>query len=288
MACFWRIHACCYYYYYPLCLPQILQNVQILAEPSKFHKILLSHIKLHLPMIADREMMAEGIGYHLEDQNAMLCLTKTITDSPYCDIPRPASHRVRMESRVIFYFQLLPGHRVRFCQISHDNLKIRFLPAFVLNYLAQGIIPLEFIQRFKKRVRHIQGTVWEHRVKVEKRELYKEIEDRVHQQLKAMNDASPNRNEESPATSMDKVDRTASLSSKQTTGDEGDWTRRRSGISLSVSCAITALLMITIRINQSTNFIDIPPIIATLVLIGTIACLTHWTVKFEKSQCEKP
>ena len=232
-------------------------------------------------MIADREMMAEGIGYHLEDQNAMLCLTKTITDSPYCDIPRPASNRVRMESRVIFYFQLLPGHRVRFCQISHDNLKIRFLPAFLLNYLAQGIIPLEFIQCFKKRVRRIQGTVWEHRVKVEKRELYKEIEDRVHQQLKAMNDASPNRNEESPATSMDK-------DKEQTTGDEGDWTRRRYGMSLSVSCAITAFLMVTVRINQSTDFIDIPPIVTTLVLIGTIACLTHLTVKFEKSQCEKP
>ena len=40
-------------------------------------------------MCSDREMAAEAIGYHLGSENAMLCLTKSISASRYCEVPPP-------------------------------------------------------------------------------------------------------------------------------------------------------------------------------------------------------
>lgn len=64
-----------------------VQSVTILKEPSKYHKIMLTHISLRLaPMIHDHEMLAEeGIGYHLCGTKCLsLVYTKSIESTPCC------------------------------------------------------------------------------------------------------------------------------------------------------------------------------------------------------------
>jgi hypothetical protein len=157
-----------------------MDSLELLAEPSKYRQIFRCILKFHFLPISDRELIAEGVGYDLRDQNAYLGFTKSIESSEYCDIPPPKRRPVRMESRMVFHFQLLPNERkVKYCQISHDNMHLRFVPAFVINYIAQGIVPAEFISAISRILQNYEGTEWERRLKNERRDFYKEIEERL-------------------------------------------------------------------------------------------------------------
>lgn len=235
-------------------------------------------------MVADREMLAEGIGYHLGDQNAMLCYTKTIESSPFCDIPPPKKNRVRMESQVIFFFQLLPGDRVRFCQISHDNLKIRFMPAFLLNFLAQGVIPMEFIHQFKKTVKNIKGTEWDRRVNVEKRELYREIETRIHEELKALNRGTGKQKEMEPKKEQPRARKNLSDSND---GESKISSAKSEGLPLWLSVSITVGVASAVRISQSVESLRVPWFVYLVVLTGTAVMMTHLTFVYEKDKIVK-
>ena len=243
-------------------------------------------------MFADREMLAEGIGYHLVGQNAMLAFTKTIHSSPYCQVPPPVGNRVRMESRVIFYFQLLPGNRVRFCQISHDNLKLRFLPAFVLNFLAQGIIPMEFIHCFKQRVDNIQGTEWERRIKVEKKVLYQEMLDRIRDELEALQDQEQEKSV-SPLTGAQVTTPEKATQLADTRLTECKSRKREEaiskvspfGLSLPMSTGTMFVVVAAIRITtESCRCTMLPMAVFCILMIALAILLTHWTVQFEKKR----
>lgn len=228
-------------------------------------------------------MLAEGIGYHLGGQNAMLCYTKTIESSRYCNVPPPQKNRVRMESQVIFFFQLLPGDRVRFCQISHDNLKIRFMPAFLLNFLSQGVIPMEFIHQFKKTVKHIKGTEWDRRVNVEKRELYKELEQRIHEELALLNSTT---SKENGKTLIGKSRKNVHLLASQhrapmipsATGT------KQPGLPLWISVSIAVAVGSTTRISSSVEWLRLPWLVYPITLTSISLLLTHLTFVFERKR----
>ena len=155
------------------------RTIQVSTYPSDGAQVSFSPI-------ADREMISEGIGYHLQQENAFLVLTKSIDGSPFCDIPPTPPRTVRMESRTAFLLKLLPGHRVEFCQISHDDLKFKYVPSFVTNYLSQGTLPFEMIQSLKKVMSNYEGSKWDKRVQ-QRRDFYQEIEERVREEVEVIN-----------------------------------------------------------------------------------------------------
>lgn len=176
----------------PLWFPSnVLDSVEMIVEPSKYRQVLRMTMKFHYMPITDREVICEGIGYHIQEENAFLLLTKSIDESPFCDIPPTPPRMVRMETRTVFMVKLLPGRSLEFCQISHDDLKFRYVPAFVTNYLSQGTVPFELIQSMKRVMSNYNGSEWDIRVH-ERRDFYQEIEERVEKELMVMNVAQEN------------------------------------------------------------------------------------------------
>uniref|UniRef100_A0A7S2U5W0 START domain-containing protein n=1 Tax=Attheya septentrionalis TaxID=420275 RepID=A0A7S2U5W0_9STRA len=157
----------------------LLKSADILAYPSKYLKV--CHVKVsfgRLSPIAPRDMVVEGTGYHLPKENALFIVTRSVTSSPYCEIPPPPKGYVRMSSNGAFYVRLLPGNRVEFRQISADDMKLRYVPSPLLNFISKGGAPFENIACLKKTLKNFEGSVWEQRIK-ERTEFYNEIKERV-------------------------------------------------------------------------------------------------------------
>lgn len=169
---------------FPVWAPHnIIESCDILASPSKFRQILQMKLSFgRFSPLSPRDAIVEGRGYHLADDNAVLILSTSITESPFCAVPAKTRTRVRIDMHAAFYIQLLPGNRVLFRQISHDDLKIRFMPAFVVNFLAQGAMPYGMIQSLKAVLRRYEETEFYNRM-TERRDFYADIEDRVHKEL---------------------------------------------------------------------------------------------------------
>ena len=169
---------------FPLWAPgNIIESSEVLASPSKFRQII--HQKLNFGKfspISPRDSIVEGRGYHLADDNAVLILASSVSKSPYCDVPPKSKSRVRIDLQQAFYIELLPGNRVLFRQISHDDLKLRFMPAFVVNWLSQGAMPIGFIHSLKSVLRRYESAEFHQRMQ-QRRDLYGEIEERVHTEL---------------------------------------------------------------------------------------------------------
>jgi len=66
---------------------------------------------------------------------------------------------VRMETQAAFLTKLLSGNRVEFCQISHHDFKLKYVPAFVTNSLSQGTVTFdELIQSLKRVMSNYEGS----------------------------------------------------------------------------------------------------------------------------------
>ena len=169
---------------FPLWAPgNIIESSEVLASPSKFRQII--HQKLNFGKyspVSPRDAIVEGRGYHLADDNAVLILATTISESPHCAVPPKSKSHVRIDLQQAFYIELLPSDRVLFRQISHDDLKLRFMPAFVINWISQGAIPVGFIHSLKSVLRRYESTEFHQRMQ-QRRDLYGEIEERVHKEL---------------------------------------------------------------------------------------------------------
>jgi len=169
---------------FPLWAPgNIIESSEVLASPSKFRQII--HQKLNFGKfspVSPRDAIVEGRGYHLADDNAVLILATTIVESPYCAVPPKSKSRVRIDLQQAFYIQLLPGNRVLFRQISHDDIKLRFMPAFVMNWISQGAMPVGFIHSLKSVLGRYESTEFHQRMQ-QRRDLYGDIEERVHKEL---------------------------------------------------------------------------------------------------------
>lgn len=198
------LHLCCLFAEMDL-LPKwfpnhILDSVNMLAVPSKYRYVYQMLLKFHFLPIQDREIIAEGVGYHLRNPSAFFVLAKSIDSSPHCEIPPTPPRTVRMETKNAFYVEILPGNKVTFSQIAHDNPKIRLVPAFVLNYLSQGAIPFDLLQNLRHCVRNFEGSEWEKRI-AERRDFYGEIEDRIKEEVDMVEhvEVAKNQKETTPA-----------------------------------------------------------------------------------------
>ena len=169
---------------FPLWAPgNIIESSEVLASPSKFRQII--HQKLNFGKyspVSPRDAIVEGRGYHLADDNAVLILATSVSESPYCAVPPKSKSHIRIDLQQAFYIELLPSDRVLFRQISHDDLKLRFMPAFVINWISQGAMPVGFIHSLKSVLRRYESTEFYQRMQ-QRRDLYGEIEERVHKEL---------------------------------------------------------------------------------------------------------
>jgi hypothetical protein len=164
----------------------ILTSINVLAAPSTYHQIM--HLKFSLGRfvpIAPRDAILDGRGYYLPDINAIIVFSKSIDSSPYCDIPPPQKGFVRMETKTAFFMQLLPGNKMVLVQISHDDLKVKLMPAWLVNFIAEGTVPFYAIQGLRKALANFEGSDFEKRVQSNP-DVYKEIEDRLLEELALM------------------------------------------------------------------------------------------------------
>lgn len=172
----------------PLWFPGgIMRKANVLSWHSKYSKVIQLHIALQLlPMLSSRDAVVYGNGYHLPDRNAFLISSKSILEDTcrYCDIPPPAKGVVRMETESIFYVELVKSDVIAFKLIGRDDLKFKFMPSTLLNYISQGHMPFDLIKSIQRTIRNFHGSVWEQKIK-ERGAYYSEIEDKVLVQLDA-------------------------------------------------------------------------------------------------------
>jgi hypothetical protein len=90
-----------------------------------------------------------------------------------------------METKTAFFMQLLPGSKVVLVQISHDDLKIKLMPAWLVNFIAEGTVPFYAIQGLRRSLANFEGSDFEKRVQSNP-DVYKEIEDRLLEELALM------------------------------------------------------------------------------------------------------
>ena len=172
------------------CMPQwfpgrVLKDATVLSWHSKYSKVVQLHIGLDLiPFLSMRDAILYGNGFHLPDRNAFLIRSKSTLDDTcrYCDIPPPAKGVVRMMTESIFYVQLLQKDVIEFKMIGRDDLKLKYVPSPLLNYIAQGHMPYDLMRNIKRAIVNFEGSVWDKKMK-ERGAYYKEIEDKVYVQL---------------------------------------------------------------------------------------------------------
>jgi hypothetical protein len=171
----------------PLWFPRgILKACDVLALPTNYHQVVRMKLSTgRFSPISPRDAVVDAHGYHLTDLNGIIVFSKSIETSPYCDIPPPRPPFVRMETQNAFFIQLLPGNRIVFCQISHDDLKVKYMPAWLLNFISEGAVPFEVVMSLQKALSNFSGSEWEKRVQ-SRRDCYQEIEDRLAEELALM------------------------------------------------------------------------------------------------------
>ena len=162
----------------------IMKPATVLSWHSKYAKVIQLRVSLGIPLISDRDAIVSGNGYHLPDRNALLISSKPIAGDRcrHCVIPPPDRGVVRMTTESIFYVQLEGLDRVAFKMIGRDDLKLRRVPPFLLNYLAQGHLPFDLMRTVQRTIRNFGGSAWEAKIR-ERGAYYAEIEDTVREQL---------------------------------------------------------------------------------------------------------
>jgi len=161
-----------------------MKRANVLSWHSKYSKVIQLHISLDLiPFLSPRDAIVYGNGFHLPDQNTFLIRAKSTQDTScrHCDIPKPAKGIVRMDTESIFFVQLLQNNVISFKMIGRDDLKLKYIPSPLLNYISQGHLPYELMRTVKRTIKNFEGSVWDEKMK-ERGAYYKEIEDKVHVQ----------------------------------------------------------------------------------------------------------
>lgn len=165
----------------------VMKSNVALARPSRYSKVIQT--KLQFPRfvpISNRDAIVLGRGYQLPTRNGLIIFNRSINDPIHCDIPPPAKGTVRIHTDSAFYLSVdttttntgKTGGGVRFQQIGHDDLKLRAVPPFVLNFVAKGRAPFENVFTLRKIIRNFAGSPWEERINAN-RPFYDAIEDVV-------------------------------------------------------------------------------------------------------------
>ena len=93
-----------------------------------------------------------------------------------------------MSTESIFYIELLPNNEISFKLIGRDDLKIRIMPAALLNHISQGHLPFDLMRTVYRTIRNFENSPWD--IAMRKRHsYYQEIEDKVHEQLSNWKDS---------------------------------------------------------------------------------------------------
>ena len=162
-----------------------MKEAKVLSWHSKYSKVIHLVIGIDLlPFLSTRDAIVYGNGFHLPSDNAFLIRSKSTLDNTcrYCTIPKAQKGVVRMMTESIFYVQLVQKDVISFKMIGRDDLKLKYVPATLLNYLAQGHLPYDLMRSIKRVMRNFDGSIWDIKMK-ERGAYYKEIEDKVHVQL---------------------------------------------------------------------------------------------------------
>lgn len=158
-----------------------MKEAKVLSWHSKYSKVIQLVIGIDLlPFLSTRDAIVYGNGYHLPDQSAFLIRSKSTLDNTcrYCTIPKAQKGVVRMMTESIFYVQLIQKDVISFKMIGRDDLKLKYVPSTLLNYLAQGHLPYDLMRSIKRVMRNFDGSIWDIKMK-ERGVYYKEIEDKV-------------------------------------------------------------------------------------------------------------
>ena len=83
-----------------------------------------------------------------------------------------------MNTESIFYVQLIKSDVISFKMIGKDDLKLKYLPTPLLNYISQGHMPFDLFKSVHRTIRNFEGSKWEEMIK-KRGTYYKEIEDKV-------------------------------------------------------------------------------------------------------------
>ncbi|KAL7439991.1 hypothetical protein ACHAXM_012176 [Skeletonema potamos] len=172
------------------CMPKwfpggVMKKADVLSWQSKYSKVIQLQIKLDLlPFLSSRDAILYGNGFHLPAHNAFLIRSKSTQEDTcrYCDIPKPAKGVVRMDTESIFFVQLLQKDVISFKMIGRDDLKLKYVPSPLLNYISQGHLPYDLMRNVRRTILNFEGSVWDKKMK-ERVSYYKEIENKVYAQL---------------------------------------------------------------------------------------------------------
>lgn len=199
----------------------VMKPAKLLSWYSKYNKVIQLNIDIPIPFLSPRDCVVMGSGFHLPDQNAFLIVSKPIADgeSCVCDIPKPAKGVVRMSTESIFYIELLPNNKISFKLIGRDDLKIRIMPAALLNQISQGHLPFDLMRTVHRTIRNFENSPWDIAMR-ERRDYYQEIEDKVHEQLdnwKDMDEQSkkPHNHETAKTAAVGQMKKTSGPISRQ-------------------------------------------------------------------------
>ena len=66
-----------------------------------------------------------------------------------------------MNTESIFYVQLVKSDVISFKMIGKDDLKLKYLPTPLLNYISQGHMPFDLIKSVHRTIRNFEGSEWE-------------------------------------------------------------------------------------------------------------------------------
>ena len=83
-----------------------------------------------------------------------------------------------MNTESIFYVQLVKSDVISFKMIGKDDLKLKYLPTPLLNYISQGHMPFDLFKSVHRTIRNFEGSDWEEMIN-QRGSYYKEIEDKV-------------------------------------------------------------------------------------------------------------
>jgi len=169
---------------------KVLKSNETVHQASKFCKVVEGMIKLPFPVsaiIGPREVIFEGKGYDMSERKALVISCVPVKEGDVLDggnyiVPAPPPNNIRIEMYGVYYFELVPeGISLKIMQ--QTDLKSNIIPSALLNWLAKGKAPFDFIKNLRKEMAKYEGSEWEKRVKANP-DMYEDIRQRLEATVK--------------------------------------------------------------------------------------------------------
>lgn len=161
----------------------VMKGNECIHQESKFVKVIQPLIKLPFPIsgvIGPRETLVVGRGYDMSERKAVAIAVnpmeagETLGSFTAPEVPKGFT-RITMIGA--YYFELTPKGIV-FKLLQQLDLKSNIIPTPLMNWIAKGAMPNEFISQIRSRVKKYEGSKWEERVLANPK-FYDEIKQRL-------------------------------------------------------------------------------------------------------------